>query len=198
MQVSDITKLNRTSQNSFFAALVIIAAAAMYSWQVAPYVKCLYAARQYNYAVSRLEEKNEAVSDEIRVETKKLGKIINEYAQVRGKLFTPAQAKEFFGTLQGMFEETGCIVNLFNLTQNKSRKESKKSEGAVEILSNSATLSFNGDYGSIINVVEGLQNHTPIVLVDSFKVDIVNFYSGQLKCDIVLTIYILQDKEDAL
>lgn len=198
MLVGDITKINRSLQNSFFTALIVIAALGMYRWLVTPHVKCLYAAQQYGSSINRLEDKNESIASEVRVESLKLKEVSDEFNRSRSNLFTPEQAKEFFGALQAVFEETGCTVNLFNLTQSKSSKRNKQSGESFGIVANSATLSFNGSYGNIVRLVETLQNQTPRVFVGSFKLEIVEFHSGQLRCDMVITIYIIQDKENAL
>ncbi len=198
MLIGDFAKLNRSSQNSIFAALIVIAAVAMYKWIFTPHVNYLFAAQQYNFAVSKIVEKNTDVAREIEVETKKLGRLSEQLALSQDKLFTPEEAKEFFGDLQTIFEETGCMVHSLNLAVNKPRDKNKQSENVSGIVANSAKLSVSGQYNSIIRLVEGLQGHTPRVWVDSFKMEIIDFGSGRLKCDMTVTIYTIQNRETVL
>ena len=59
-------------------------------------------------------------------------------------------------------------------------------------------MSVSGQYNSITKLVEGLQNHSPKVWLDSFVIKLVDYASGLLKCDMTITIYTIEEKGDAL
>jgi len=198
MLISDFAKLNRLTQSSVFVALIVIAVVAMYKWIVTPHINCLFAAEQYDSAMDGVAQKNEDIVREIKVESKKLEKLSQQFVQCGDKLFTPDQAKELFSALQAILEDAGCTVHSLNLVASKSRDKNKQPDGAAGIAANSMMLSVSGGYTSIIRLIEGLQNHTPKVWVDSFEMELVDFGSGRLKCDMTITIYMIQSKEAVL
>ena len=61
MLTDNLAKLNRSSRNSIFAALIVIAGVAMYNWIVSPHVTYLYAAQKYDSAMDKIVEKNKAI-----------------------------------------------------------------------------------------------------------------------------------------
>ncbi len=198
MLTGNLAKLNRSSRNSIFAALIVIAGVAMYNWIVAPHVTYLYAAQKYDSAMDKIVEKNKVITHELDGKKKELGKLRDQYSQCMGCLFTPDEAKEFFGDLQTIFEETGCTVNSLNLVVSKSRNADKQSTNTSDIVANSAMLSVTGQYNNIMKLVEKLKNRTQKVWINSFKMEIFDFSSAQLKCDMTITIYTIQDREVAL
>lgn len=198
MQLINFYKLNRRVQSSVFAALVIITTTAIYSWLVNPHVKDVSAAQDYNSALDMVIEKNKQLSRAVQIKTKELEQLTAEYAESRSNLFTPAQAKEFFGDLQATLEETDCTVHSLNLAVNKSGKKEKETKSRSGVDTNSAVLSVSGQYGSITKLVERLQNHSPKVWLDSFVIELVDYATGLLKCDMRITIYTIDEQGDAL
>ncbi len=198
MPLSDFSRLNRRVQNSVFAALIIITATAIYSWLVNPHVKDVSAAQSYDSALDMVVEKNRYLTNQVQLKKGKLQQLTEQYTQSRSSLFTPAQAKEFFGDFQAMLEETDCTVHSLNLAVNKSENKDKQTKSSSGIDTNSAVLSVSGQYGSITRLVEGLQNHNPKVWLDSFVIELADYASGLLKCDMKITIYTIEEKGDAL
>jgi|SRR3972149_821669 len=198
MITDSLAKLNRSSRISFFAALIVIAGVAMYNRIVSPHVTYLYAAQKYDSAMDKIVEKNKAITCELDGKKKELGKLRDQYSQCLGLLFTPDEAKEFFGDLQTIPEETGCTVYSLNLIVSKPGHGNKRSEDTSGMAANSAILSVSGQYNNIMKLLEKLQNRTQRVWVDSFKIEIIDFGSARLKCDMTITIYIIQDREVAL
>lgn len=198
MIIGNFAKLNRSTRDSVFAALIVIAAIAMYNWIVAPHVDYLFAAQQYEFAIEKSVEKNKAIAREIEVKTKKLEELSKQLAQSQSKIFTSDKAKKFFGYLQTVLEETGYTVHSLNLSVSKPRPGDKQSAGTSGIVANRVTLSISGQYNNIVKLMDDLQNYTKKVWVDSFKIKVIDFSSGQLKCDMAVTIYTTQDKEASL
>jgi hypothetical protein len=198
MQLSDFARLNQKVQNSVFAALIIITVTAIYSWLVNPHVKDVSAAQSYDSALDMVVEKNRNLTAQVRLKKENLQRLTEQYTQSRSNLFTPAQAKEFFGELQLMLEESGCTVHSLNLAVNKSGNKDGQTENASGIDTNGTVLSISGQYGSITRLVEGLQNHSPKIWLDSFAIELVDFASGLLRCDMTIMIYTIEEKGDAL
>jgi len=198
MIAGNLSKLNRSSRGSVFAALIVIACVAMYSRIVAPHITYLHAAQNYDSAMDRIVEKNKAVTRELEDKRKELRELRQQYSQCQGLLFIPDEAKKFFGDFQNIFEEAGCVVNSLNLVVNKSRSAGGRTEDVSGMVANSAKISVSGGYGNIMKLLEKLQNRPQKVWVDSFKIEVIDFASAQLKCDMTITIYTIQDRELAL
>lgn len=198
MLTDNLANLNRSTRNTIFTALIIIATIAMYNWIVAPHVTYLFAAQEYKSAVSKAVERNETITREVEAKTKKLGELYEQLAKARSALFTPDETKEFFGDLQAISEETGCTVHSLNLVVSEPLFGDKRSKNTSSIIANGATLSVIGQYNSIIRLVEKLQNHAKRVRMDSFKMGIIDSGSAQLKCNMTITIYTIQDRKATL
>jgi cell division protein ZapA (FtsZ GTPase activity inhibitor) len=200
MLIDNLANLKRSTRNIVFTALIIIATIAMYDWIVAPHVTCLSASQRYDSVVSKAVEKNEAVARDVATKTKRLEELYRQLAESRSTLFTPDEAKAFFSDLQAVSEETGCTVHSLNLVVSgpSSGNKQKQSEDTSGIVANSATLTVSGQYNSIIRLVEKLQNHAKRIWMNSFKMETIDFGSAQLKCDMTITIYTIQDKGAAL
>jgi Tfp pilus assembly protein PilO len=199
MLIDNLANLNRSTRNIVFTALIIIATIAMYNWIVAPHVTCLSAAQGYESAVSKAVEKNKVIARDVATKTKRLEELHEQFAKSRSALFAPDEAKAFFSDLQAVAEEAGCTVHALNLVGNKpSSRDKRETEDTSGITANSATLTVSGRYNSIFGLVEKLQNHAKKIWMDSFKIETINSDSAQLKGDMTITIYTIQDKGAAL
>jgi cell division protein ZapA (FtsZ GTPase activity inhibitor) len=200
MLIDNLANLNRSTRNTVFSALIIIATIAMYDWIVAPHVTCLFASQEYESAVSKAVEKNKITAREVEAKTKKLEELYRQLAESRSILFAPDEATAFFSDLQAIAEETGCTVHSLNLVANKpsSGDKRKQSEDTSGIVANSAMLTVSGQYNSIFRLVEKLQNHAKKIWLDSFEMKTIDFNAVQLRCDMTITIYTIQDKGTTL
>jgi hypothetical protein len=200
MLIDDFVNLNRSTRNTVFTALIIIATIAMYNWIVAPHVTYLFAVQQYESVFSNAIEKNKVIAREVKAKIKNLEAINQQLAIARSALFTPDETKAFFSDLQAVSEEVGCAVRSLNVVMSEPSFGSKRkqAENTSVIVVNSAILTVSGQYNSIIKLLEKLRNYRKNIWIDSFKMEIIDFGSAQLKCDITITIYIIRDKEDVL
>jgi Tfp pilus assembly protein PilO len=199
MLIDNLANLNRSTRNTVFTVLIIIATIAIYDWIVAPHVTCLFASQEYESAVSKAVEKNKITAREVEAKTKKLEELYRQLAESRSILFAPDEAKAFFSDLQAVAEEAGCTVHALNLIgSGPSSRDKQKTEDTSGITANGATLTVSGQYDSISRLVEKLQNHTKKIWMDSFKIETIKSDSAQLKCDMTITVYTIQDKGAAL
>ena len=200
MLVDDLAKLNRSSRNAFYAALILIAAIAMYNWIVAPHTTYLFATQRCESVMDNIAEKNELISERIKIKKKKLQQLRKQFTHLESTLFTPKEAKEFFSDLQAISEEVGCIVYSLNFITREPHPDDEQSEHdhALCIVANSAMLEVVGVYSNVIKLVERLLARTHVVGIDSLRLEAIGDDSGQLKCDITITIYTISDKVTSL
>ena len=195
MLFSNLTKSNRLSRNTFFAALFLIAAIAMYRWIVAPHTTYLFAAQQYESIVDNTVKKNKVISNTLKVKKKKLEELHQQFDQLQSTLFTLDEVKKFFSDLEAISEETDCAVYSLNFVTGQSGSKRKQSENTSGIVSNRAMLSVVGLYGSIIRLVERLRAGNKKVWIDSVRMENLRDDSPLLKCDMTITIYAIKDQE---
>jgi Tfp pilus assembly protein PilO len=199
MLIDNLSNLNRSTRTTVYAALIIIAAIAMYDWIVAPYVTCLSASQQYESVVDKAMEKNKAVAREVEDKTKKLDELHRQLDVSRSTLFVPDRAKALFSDLQSIAEGAGCAVSELNLIGNKpSSRNKRKTEDASGVAANSAEMTVSGQYSNILALVEELQNHPKKIWLDSFEMKIADVSTGRLECKMTITVYTIQDKGVAL
>jgi len=195
MIIDYLAKLSRSSRNAGSAALIIIVGIAMYSWAVAPHTNYLFAAQRYESVVDNIAKESKAISETVKTKKAKLGKLREEFAELQSTLFTPLKAKEFFSDLQALSEEAGCRVYSLNFTTDNRAFEGKEAGNVLGIVANKAMLGVVGTYGSVIKLVERLGVRTQQVWIDSLKMEALDDAAAQLKCDITITIYTIEDKE---
>ncbi len=195
MLVDNLAKLNRPSRNALSAALIIIAAIALYNWMVAPHATYLFAAQQYESVVGSVAKKNKIISNVIGVKKKKLQELSEQFAQLRCTLFTPDEAKEFFSDLRVVCEGAGCTVHSLKFILMESSSQQKQFEDASGAVVNSAMLSVTGVYSNVIELVEILQKRTQKVWIDSIEMVALDGDSAKLNCDMAITIYTIHSKE---
>jgi len=198
MLIDDIAKLSPSSRKGISAALIVIAAIAMYNWIVAPQATYLFAAKQYERIVGRIANKNEVIRSTVEAKEKRLQELREQFAQLQGALFTPDQVKEFFSDLQAICGEVGCTVSGLSFITTESGRKDEMTEDASGIVPNKALLSVIGVYEDIIKLMKRLQMRSNKVWIDSINME--SFYSDspQVKCDITITVYTTKDREAAL
>jgi len=198
MLVDDIAKLNRSSRNAVSVALVIIAAIAMYNWTVTPHTTYLFAAQRYEASIDNVAEESKLIREKVKTKKKKLQELREEFAELQSILFTPDKATEFFSDLQPISEEAGCTVHSLNFVTGGPVLEGGESENPLGIVANSAMLSVVGIYGNVIKLVERLQARTQKVWIDSVRMEAIGGNPDQLRCNMTITIYTIEDREATL
>jgi hypothetical protein len=188
------------SRNAALAALVLIGIIAVYNWIVAPHANYLMAAQRYRSVIDVLAKKNEIISKDVMVKKKELEKLQDEFEQVCASLFDPVGAKEFFSDIEVMAKGTNCIIHSLNVSQTgppaflRKQKRGQWKAGSY-ITANHATLSVVGNYGNIVELMSKLQDCLEQVRIDSLSIKLIDSDSNQLKCDIAITVYAIQNKE---
>lgn len=194
MVIDNLAQMNRSSRTAIFAALIIIAAIAMYNWILAPHTTYLFAAQRYEYIVDDIAKRSRIIRSTIKIRERKLQELREQLAKLQNTLFGHDKAKEFFSDLQAISEQAGCTVYSLNFTESKRRQSEDKSG----IVAKSVVLNVIGAYGDIIKLIESLQARTQKVWINSVSMESLKNDSAQLKCGITITIYEIQDKETTL
>ena len=191
MLVDNLAKLGSSTRNATSAALIVIAAFAMYNWMVTPQTTYLSAARGYESAMDKIVEQNKSIARQIETKKKELQVLRESSAQLQSVLFTPDQAKEFFSDLQVVSEQAGCVVHSINLIADKRKPENEH----LGVVTKSAALSVMGVYRDIVKLIERLQARTQEVWIDELKVQTFDYSSDKAKCDLTVTICQIMDKD---
>ena len=189
------TKSARSSKNVMLAALVLIGMIAVYNWIVVPHANYLIAAQRHKSVIDVLAKKNEIISKDVIVKRKELEELQGELEQVRISLFDPIGAKEFFSDIEDMAEDTDCIIHSLDVSQARSALKADRSKASSYITANRATLSVVGNYRNIVALMSKLQDRLEQVQIDSVSIKLISSNSNQLKCDITITVYVIQNKE---
>jgi len=192
---SKIAKLSSPSRSAITTALILIAAAAMYNWMVAPHVNCLFAVQRYKPVVDNIAHEKEIITKALERNKAKLQELTDQLTSARNSLFTPAEAKTFFGSLEAIAKDTDCTLQSLSFTTRDRGVTFVRSQDALHIVAKSATLSFTGSYDNIIALLNKLQNRLQKIWIDSIRLRIFDIQSAKLKCDTTITIYVVQDKE---
>lgn len=192
------TKSTYSSRNVMLAALVLIGAIAVYNWIVAPHRNYLLAAQRYESAAGNLLKKNQTIINNITIKKKKLEELREKSKRIHTKLFDPIEAREFFSNIQGISEETNCIISSLNFSQTDSALDAKRSKAGSYITAKRVTLSVVGNYRNIVALMNKLQDCLKQVRIDSVSIRSISNNPEQLKCDMTITIYTVQDRETTL
>ncbi|MCK4752234.1 MAG: hypothetical protein KAS75_02225 [Planctomycetes bacterium] len=198
--VNKITKLDRSSKNAFFAALIVIMTIAMYSWIVAPHATYMSAAEQYESVIENTAKQNIIVESKLQIKKKKIEQLNKKLIPLKAVLFTSEESQNFFGThLQIILEETGCAANSLDFISSKTVSRDKKEKSNISgIVLKRATLNVTGLYGSVVKLMEMLQENTKKVWIESVAVKPFSEDSSQISCDMTISIYTIQDKETSV
>jgi Tfp pilus assembly protein PilO len=195
---SNITKLNSTSRSAISTALILIAAAAMYNWMVAPHVNYLSAVQQYKPVIGDIAREKEIITKALEEKKTEMQELSEQCTSARNSLFTHAEAKALLGNLETIAKDTGCILQSLSFATRDRGFAFNQSQDTLHIAANSATLSFTGSYDNIVALLSKLQSRPQKVWIDSIRLQVFDIQSAKLKCDTTITIYVVQDKEETL
>jgi hypothetical protein len=196
MLLGNWTKSARFSGNAVFVALVLIGIFAIYNWIVVPHENYLMAAQRYKSVTDALARKNEIISKDMIVKKKELEKLQDEFEQLHTGLFDPVGAKEFFSDIEVMAESANCIIHSLNVSQTESALKADQSKAGGCITADHAKLSVVGNYGNIVALIGELQDRPKQVRIDSLRIKLIGSDSNQLGCDMTITVYEVQNKEE--
>lgn len=187
----NLSKLGSSTRNATSAALIVIAAFAMYNWMVTPQAAYLSSAKGYESAMDKILEQNKSITVQIENKKKRLQELRENSDQLQSVLFIQDQAKEFFSDLQVISEQSGCTVHTINLVAIERDPENER----LGVVARSATLRVVGVYRDMVKLIERLQARTEKVWIDEIGVQIIDPDSDKARCDLTITICQIIDKD---
>ncbi|MGD8499106.1 MAG: hypothetical protein PVJ86_00570 [Phycisphaerales bacterium] len=197
MVVYDLSKMNRTSRNAASASFAVVVALAMYNWSVAPHATYLSAAQQYDGAVENVIKHKQDLAAKVDGKKKTLEQLRQRYAELASMLFTFDQAREFFGDLQAISEETGCAVRSLNFISGPASPGGGQQPTAGVVVK-SAVLTVEGVYGNMTILMQKLRSRKQKVWIDSVRMRALGRSLDLVRCDITITICTLEHEEASL
>lgn len=197
MVIYNLSRMSRTSRNAASASLIVIAALAMYNWSVAPHATYLSAAQQYDGAVENVLAHKEALSAKVDGKKKTVEQLRQQYVELASTVFTFDQAREFFGDLQAISEETGCAVCSLNFINSQTGPGGSQ-EPTAGVAVKSAVLTVEGVYGNIAVLMQKLRSRTQKVWIDAVRIRALDRSLDRVRCDITITICALENEEASL
>ena len=195
MKASDFAKVNRTTRNAFFGSLVLLGALFIYDKVVDPHTTYLFALHRYDAAMDSVLAKGKTLESSLAANSKKLGELSQQFAKVRSILYTQSEAEEFFSDLQAISVETECPIYSLTFITDEPSAELKQAEQTLGVTAKKAVLSVAGMYQNVMILVERLQNRSRKVWVEGMNIELINDSAAQVKCDIIIKIYTIQNKE---
>jgi len=197
MKVNDLAKVNRSTRNAFFGSLILLGAFFIYGHTVQPHTAYLFAMHRYDAALDGILSKHDEIENSLKTDRQKLDELTVEFAQVRNILHTPSQAEEFFSDLQAISVETECPIYSLTFIADEPSPEVKQVEHEMGLTAKKAMLGVTGMYGNIMRLIDRLQIRNRKVWVEKLNMELINNDVAQVKCDIIIKIYTIQNKEAA-
>ena len=191
----ELTKNKTVSRNVVVSAIAAIAIFAAYSWIMAPHIEYLQAAEQYSSITQELVQKNKFLSSNIALEQKKLENLNADLQQLKGKIFDINSARNFFANIQNVAEDQRCSIHSLKFMPAVSASKDNQNAASIWLTANSASLTISGRYSDIVNFIEKIQKNQRYVWIDKLDIGTVDTAPDQLKCEMIITIYVIEDKE---
>jgi len=196
MLLKHLKKTTHSQSTVFLAALVLIGTIAVYNWIVAPHRNYLLAAQKYGSAVSTLTKRNQTINNHLTIKKKELNKLQEQLNDNLEMFFDPVEAREFFSGIKAITEKAGCVM--YSLTSSSANPTSGAGFRKTNsyITAHGAQLSVLGGYGNIETLMKQLQAGSKCVRIDAVRISLDNKNPGYLKCDMNVTIYEIQRKDN--
>ena len=195
MLVEKLSKLSSSSRNALSAALVLIAAVAMYRWLVAPHVTYLFAVQRYEPILQDVAQKKQNLRNSVTVKRKRLVDLEEEFSNVVGEFFTSEQAGAFFAEIPDIAGREGCPVSAVSFQPAQAGPTLRYGGKVLVIRSRAASLTVTGQYNSVMALLGALGDRQQRVWVDSLRMELSDVTTGILRCTISISIHTIEDQE---
>ena len=195
MLTEQIIKSSPTSKVAVSVCLVAIVGLATYNWIVSPQTSYLYAARQYEKMVDNAGKKTQIIKNQIKVKEIELEKLTSQITEMENRFFKAESAKEFFLSLEPLALSCGCSIDsLTFITDNAVSKDDDENKD-TGISTKHSAVSVTGDYENLVTFLRKLNEYDQRVSVRDLCIESNSNSNEELACDMVVTIYVAEDKE---
>ncbi len=196
MSIDGIRNLNWTPRNISMCVFVLISMVGLYRWLISPHSAYLMAAEQYETAAASLQSNRTILSSKLKRQRKQLASIQAEFDAGLTDFFSEQSAAAYLQSIQALTQQYSCRVD--SLKFSPPRKVLLPGQSAeLSINEYRTNLSVVGGYVNIVQLISALQSRDEKVWLESINLHLIDSYSGNLVCDIVLVIYTIQIKESS-
>lgn len=195
MLLENMTKKRCSSGNVLTAALVLVGLAAFYNWGIAPYTNYLMAADRYDSVADALSRKDKIIRNNVLNKQKELEQLQEKLEAVNRNFFEPAEADEFFNSIQRISKEVNCTIYSLKFLPTDAAIGGKQLSTDNYLSLHEVTLTIMGSYRTIVALINKLQDHPKQVWIDSISIGSTADENTRLKCDLAIKVYISQYKE---
>jgi len=195
MLLNNLTKSSRFSKNVVPVAFILIGIIAVYNWLVAPHRNYLLAAQKYESAADNLARKNQIIAKKVKNKTKELDRLQEKFQQSHARVFGSVEARRLFSDIPVFAQEMDCVVDALEFLSSDLESKKKQPGKNSGINTQRAKLSVVGCYGGITALMNKLQERLEQVQIESLNIKQIRQGSSRLKCDMTITINVIQNKE---
>ncbi len=176
-------------------SVIILVSFMAFNWIISPQTTYLRAARRYENMLGDAGKMTTVIKSQMATKKDEVSKLNDEIVRVQGRFFTSKQAAELFLDLEPIARQSNC--NLDQLTFMPPESISYKSEGGETsgIIVKRSVISFSSTYGDVINFLTKLNSYTQRIAITDLTIDSDSMINGQVYCQMAITIYIIEDKE---
>lgn len=186
----------KAARNASSAALVIIGVLAMYSWVLSPHVGYLHAMQRFGSVVDRVAEEKDRICSTLDVKVSQWKTVQQELAELDQGVFTAEGAKAFVRGLLPLVEETGGVVVLADFTGNGKTNRIEEPNAPMVIDVSHLSLIALGQPDQVSALLQRLGDNRPRIWIDSCQCDFSDGDSGQVECNLVLTLYAVENRKE--
>jgi len=195
MLIDTITKSSRHSKIAVSVMIVVIVSVAAYNWLVAPHISYLHAAEQYQFAVKNMATQNNVIKNSLNGRKEKLEKFRRDLAKTRAMIFTASGAKRFFSSIEAISSKADCLIYSINFLSEKNKSDAKSAQNVTGIIPQRVFVNFAGTFSNLIKFLTKLTDRPQKVSIDSIRIEATNSDPTLLECEMIFTIYRVEDKE---
>ncbi|MHC4325179.1 MAG: hypothetical protein ACYSUX_13020 [Planctomycetota bacterium] len=191
-------KLIKSSPSSrVFASASTIAIVTLltYSWIVTPQVNYLHAAQQQKAMSGNTEKRTISIKNQMHKSKAELTKLNQYIDEIRDGLFTPNEAKEFFGDLDLIAIQSGCNISSLTFMPARAVVPDAGSEHFSSIILKGAEVTFEGQYETILKFLETLSGYRQRISIGNLLIKPNPNNVEDLLCSMTFTIYLIENKE---
>lgn len=195
MPNSKVIKLTPTSKILVSLSSVVVVAIAAYNWAVSPQTSYLRAANLYEHMIGDAGNMTKVIKRQMAAKKTTVDDLHGEIAKIQGSFFTPKQASEFFLDLEPIAQECECTVDKLTFMASESIAYKGKEVESADIIVKRLATSFTGAYKNIIVFLKRLQSYSQRITISDLHVEANDLGDDQLFCQMVITVYMIEDKE---
>jgi Tfp pilus assembly protein PilO len=172
-------------------SIIAIVAFVTYNWVVSPQITYLQAAKKYKMIVGSAGEKTTVINNNIMEKQKELDTLRQDVAKLQNSFFSAEKAREFFSDLEPIAVQHKCNVESLTFLP----PESKETEDTVNVTLNHANIVLTGQYKDIMEFIVKIRDYPQRIVIGNLLIESSRFATGELNCQINITIYTIEDKE---